>query len=72
MGRGNRDQPVTTLTVPAGEISVHRGDHVQATDGEIGPVQGRVITRDSHQVTHVLFQEGHSSAANRSLSRSPP
>jgi hypothetical protein len=46
-------------TIPLGEVEVRRGEHVQATDGSIGRVQGLVIDRDSHHVTHVLLQEGH-------------
>jgi uncharacterized protein YrrD len=40
-------------------VQVRRGDHVHATDGEIGLVEGLVIDPDDHQVTHVLLQEGH-------------
>ena len=50
---------VTYNTVPLDEVEVRRGDHVHATDGHIGRVQGLVIDRDSHHVTHVLLQEGH-------------
>ena len=46
-------------TVPLGDVAVHGGHHVHATDGEIGKVQGLVIDRASHQVTHFLLQEGH-------------
>lgn len=59
MGGSNLDQPVTTDLVPSGEVSVNRGDRVIAIDGEIGRVQGLVIARPDHQVTHVLLQEGH-------------
>ncbi|MEO7126071.1 MAG: PRC-barrel domain-containing protein [Nakamurella sp.] len=59
LGRGNFDQSVTIDLVPSGEVSMHRGDPVIATDGEIGRVQGLVIGRPDHQVTHVLLQEGH-------------
>jgi sporulation protein YlmC with PRC-barrel domain len=52
-------QTVTYDSVPLGEVEVRRGEHVHATDGEIGKVQGLVIDRRSHQVTHVLLQEGH-------------
>lgn len=38
---------------------MRRCDHVHATDGEIGLVEGLVIDPDDHQVTHVLLQEGH-------------
>jgi sporulation protein YlmC with PRC-barrel domain len=52
-------QTVSYDSVPAGEVSVRRGDHVYATDGAIGRVQGLVIDPRSHHVTHVLLQEGH-------------
>ena len=50
---------VTYDTVPLDEVEVRRGEHVHATDGRIGKVQGLVIDPDSHHVTHVLLQEGH-------------
>jgi sporulation protein YlmC with PRC-barrel domain len=56
---GNPSQTVTYDSVPAGEVEIRRGDHVQATDGHIGRVQGLVIDRGSGHVTHVLLQEGH-------------
>jgi len=52
-------QPVTYDTVPLGEVEVRRGEHVHATDGTIGRVQGLVVDRRSHHVSHVLLQEGH-------------
>ena len=45
--------------IPPGEVEVQRGEHVNATDGHIGQVEGLVIDPASHQVTHVLLQEGH-------------
>jgi hypothetical protein len=50
---------VTTDAVPLDEVEIHRGDHVHATDGSIGRVEGLVIEPASHHVTHVLLQEGH-------------
>ena len=50
---------VTYDAVPLGEVEVHRGEHVHATDGHIGRVQGLVIEPKSRHVTHVLLQEGH-------------
>ena len=50
---------VTYDTVPAGEVEVRRGEHVHATDGDIGQVQGLVIDPRDHHMTHVLLQEGH-------------
>ena len=52
-------QTVTYDTVPLDEVEVRRGEHVHATDGHIGKVQGLVIAPNSHSVTHVLLQEGH-------------
>jgi hypothetical protein len=50
---------VTYDTIPLGEVEVRRNEHVHATDGSIGRVQGLVIEPQSHHVTHVLLQEGH-------------
>lgn len=55
----NVAQAVTHDALPLGEVGVHRGDCVHASDGEIGVVKGLVIQRRTHQVTHVLLQEGH-------------
>jgi hypothetical protein len=57
--RDNAAQSVTHDRLPLGEVAIHRGDRVHATDGEIGLVQGLVIERRTHHVTHVLLQEGH-------------
>jgi len=59
MGMGMGPQPITFERVPAGEVEVRRGEHVHATDGPIGKVQGLVIDPSDHQVTHVLLDEGH-------------
>jgi sporulation protein YlmC with PRC-barrel domain len=45
--------------VPPGEEEERRGDHVHATDGDIGQVQALRIDPRNHQVTHVLLKEGH-------------
>ena len=45
--------------IPAGEVQVRRGEHVQATDGQIGRVQGLVVDPADHSVTHILLDEGH-------------
>lgn len=39
----------------------HRGDHVHATDGEIGELRALCVDPSTHQVTHVhvLLKEGH-------------
>jgi sporulation protein YlmC with PRC-barrel domain len=49
----------TVDIVPPGEIEERRGDHVHATDGDIGQVHALRIDPGSRQVTHVLVREGH-------------
>lgn len=48
------------VLLPA-EEEEHRGDHVHATDGEIGQLRALSIDPGTHQVTHVhvLLKEGH-------------
>jgi hypothetical protein len=48
----------TVDTVPPGEVEEHRGDHVHATDGDVGQLRGLRIDPGSYQVTHVLVREG--------------
>jgi hypothetical protein len=59
LGPGNVTPPVTMDTLPLGEVAVRRDETVDATDGQIGRVQGLVIEPVNHHVTHVLLQEGH-------------
>ena len=59
-GTGWLADPVGYLRRPSpGEAGVRAGEHVHAADGAIGQIQGIVIDSASHQVTHVLLQEGH-------------
>jgi hypothetical protein len=48
------------VLLPAGEEE-RRGDHVHATDGEIGQLRALCVDPGTHQVTHVhvLLKEGH-------------
>jgi hypothetical protein len=59
MGMGGAPQSITFDRVPVGEVAVRRGEHVHASDGAIGHIQGLVIDPTDHHVTHVLLQEGH-------------
>jgi sporulation protein YlmC with PRC-barrel domain len=59
IGMGNSPLAVTYDKVPLGEVTVRRGEHVHAIDGDIGRVEGLVIDPSDHHVTHVLLQEGH-------------
>jgi sporulation protein YlmC with PRC-barrel domain len=44
---------------PADELALHRGAHVQATDGHIGEVEEFLVNPVSHRITHVVLREGH-------------
>jgi len=59
MGMGAGPLTVTRDRVPVGEVAVRRGEHVHATDGAIGRVQGLIVDPADHHVTHVLLDEGH-------------
>jgi len=52
-------QTITTDRVPEGETEIPRGEHVHASDGDIGRVQGIVVDPGTRHVTYVLLQEGH-------------
>jgi sporulation protein YlmC with PRC-barrel domain len=68
MGMGGTDagpHAMVTDHIPVGEVAVRRGDPVSAKDGEIGRVQGLVIDRSDHHVTHFLLDEGHLWGAKR-------
>jgi sporulation protein YlmC with PRC-barrel domain len=59
MGLGHQQPILVEHAVPLGETEVERHEGVHASDGEIGRVEGFVVDRASHQVTHILLQEGH-------------
>ncbi len=45
--------------IPLGELDMRRGDHVEATDGRVGRIDGFVIDPQSDGITHLLLREGH-------------
>ena len=56
---GTPEKETIDIPPPPGEEKERRGDHVHATDGDIGQVQALRIDPRTHQVTHVLLKEGH-------------
>lgn len=58
-GVANATGIITRDTLPPGEVGVRRGERVNASDGEIGKVEGLVVEPAHGHVTHVLLQEGH-------------
>jgi hypothetical protein len=59
MGMGSIPPVITEDRVPVGDVEVRRGEHVHASDGAIGRLQGLVIDPGDHHVTHLLLDEGH-------------
>ncbi len=59
MGVGHHTPVIVSHAVPLGETEVGRHESVHATDGEIGQVEGFIVSGADHRVTHVLLKEGH-------------
>jgi uncharacterized membrane protein len=57
------DQPewvrVEKERVPLGELAIHRGIQVEASDGPIGAVGELVVDPDGAQISHFVLQQGH-------------
>jgi hypothetical protein len=49
----------TVDVVPPNEVEEHGGDHVHATDGDVGQLRAFRLDPPSGRVTHVLLGEGH-------------
>ena len=45
--------------LPEGELSIHPGADVEATDGRVGQVHEFVVNPEDDRVTHVILREGH-------------
>ena len=45
--------------VPLGQLAIHRGASVKASDGPIGKVGELVVDRRGEEITHFVLQEGH-------------
>ena len=43
--------------IPHGELAVHRGNQVMATDGPVGTVEEFFVTPDNHHLTHLVLRE---------------
>ena len=56
---GEIDVKVVEDYVPAGELAVRPGTHVEATDGRVGVVEELIVDPTSEAVTHLILREGH-------------
>lgn len=44
---------------PVGEVLIHRGSPVMATDGKIGRVDELLVNPQNDQISHIIMREGH-------------
>lgn len=51
--------PVEEEIIPAGEIAIHRGASVEATDGHIGRIEEFLLDPKDRHITHLVLEEGH-------------
>lgn len=51
--------PVDHERIPPGELAVHRGARVEATDGHSGRVDEFLVDPDTEHITHLVLREGH-------------
>jgi len=58
-GSGIFSVPIEEELIPEGEIAVHRGASIEATDGHIGKVEEFLVDPGDRHITHLVLEEGH-------------
>ena len=51
--------PIEEELIPAGEIAIHRGASVEATDGHIGRIEEFLVDPNDQHLTHLVLEKGH-------------
>ncbi|MBE2223802.1 MAG: PRC-barrel domain containing protein [Anaerolineae bacterium] len=51
--------PVDEENVPPGELAIHRGTDISATDGHVGVLDEFIINPENGHVTHFVLRKGH-------------
>ena len=51
--------PLEKKHIPAGEVAIHRGTPVIATDGRIGKVDEFLVYPTNDGISHLILREGH-------------
>jgi sporulation protein YlmC with PRC-barrel domain len=51
--------PLEHKHIPAGEVAIHRGTEVKATDGQVGRVDEFLVNPKTDVITHLVLREGH-------------
>jgi sporulation protein YlmC with PRC-barrel domain len=57
--QGGIPAAVEVERVPPGELAIHRGAQVRATDGTVGKVDAFLMDPVDHRITHLVLREGH-------------
>lgn len=52
-------ESVENQQIPPGELAVHRGTRVEATDGFVGKVDEFMVNPENANITHLVMREGH-------------
>ena len=55
----NGNIPIRSENVPSGELSLHRGELVEASNGFVGKVDELIYNPADNTVTHIVLREGH-------------
>lgn len=45
--------------IPHGELAIHKGADVEATDGRVGRVDEFVVNPENSHITHLVLRQGH-------------
>jgi uncharacterized protein YrrD len=45
--------------IPPDELGIHRGAHVEATDGRIGRVDEFIVNPENNHISHLIMRKGH-------------
>jgi len=45
--------------IPPGELAIHRGTRIEATDGYVGKVDEFVVNPENGHITYLVMREGH-------------
>ena len=51
--------PVEEEQVPVGELAIHRGTKVEATDGDVGILEEFIVDANTGKVSHFILRKGH-------------
>ena len=53
--------PISTehKQIPPGEMAIHRGTRIEATDGYVGKVDEFVVNPENGHITYLVMREGH-------------